>query len=335
MAKKEKVKAPGFALDLSEEENVSVVPVSEIVENNEEKPRTEAKPRGEVRSCLRNEKVIVRHIPRQRGIVTDPKHVLYGGMAENAKRWFTVPRLTSGLFVNVLTDDEKNFLEQALGLEPNAMSIYRKKDNYWSDSNENSISRVVLKKDDNIFDLSTPEDYIRVKILLANKDDIAPSLKALQENRKTTYQFVVIREGEEVKEAKVKMDSTQRCYVEFGKIMEDADILRVVVEAISGKPVAPNAKLDWLQTQCNDMIQANSKLFLSVVTDELLQIKVLIKKAVEAGILAYRGNQLFMRDGNAPLCEYNEEPTLNTAAKYLINPKHQDILFAIQAKLKE
>ena len=29
----------------------------------------------------------------------------------------------------------------------------------------------------------------------------------------------------------------------------------------------------------------------------------------------------------------NEEPTLNIAAKYLNAPKHQDILFALQAKL--
>ena len=32
---------------------------------------------------------------------------------------------------------------------------------------------------------------------------------------------------------------------------------------------------------------------------------------------------------------HNEEPTLNVAAKYLSNLKHQDLLFAIQAKLKK
>ena len=31
----------------------------------------------------------------------------------------------------------------------------------------------------------------------------------------------------------------------------------------------------------------------------------------------------------------NEEPTLNIAAKYLNSPKHQDIKFALEAKLKE
>ena len=62
-------------------------------------------------SCLRNERVIVRHIPKEGGMVTNPKHILFGGMAENATRTFVVPRLSSGMFVNVLTDKEKAFLE--------------------------------------------------------------------------------------------------------------------------------------------------------------------------------------------------------------------------------
>ena len=74
-------------------------------------------------------------------------------------------------------------------------------------------------------------------------------------------------------------------------------------------------------------------MFLSVITDELLQTKVLIKRAVEAGLIAQRANQFYYRETNTPLCEYNEEATMTNAAKYLNQPKHQDILFALQAKL--
>ena len=128
-------------------------------------------------SCLRNERIIVRHIPKQSGIWgNNPKHVLSGGMAEGATRVFVVPRLSSGMFVNVLTDMEKAFLEEIMGLEYNSLSIYKKVDNFWDDSNENGINKVRLTKQDNYFNLSDPEDYIRYKILLANKDYIAPSL---------------------------------------------------------------------------------------------------------------------------------------------------------------
>ena len=126
-------------------------------------------------NCLRNERVIVRYVPKESGIVTNPKHILYGGMAENAVKYFTVPQLESGKLVNILTDDEKEFLEDIMGLEFNALSIYKKENNYWSNK------QVRLLKQDNILDLSDPEQYIKYKILLANKDEIAPSLQALQD----------------------------------------------------------------------------------------------------------------------------------------------------------
>lgn len=284
-------------------------------------------------NCLRNEKVIVRHIPKESGMVTNPKHILFGGMAENASRTFVVPRLSSGMFVNILTDSEKAFLEEIMGLEYNALSVYKKIDNFWDDSNESGISKVRLTKQDNHFNLSDPEDYIRYKILLANKDYIAPSLQTLQDSPKATYQFVIISEGDETKTAKDNMSATMRCYKEFGKIENDIDILRVIVETIDGRPTSSTVKLEFLQSKINSLIQADSKLFLKVITDPLLSTKVLIRKCIEQGLISNRGNFLYLRSDNSPLCEANEEPTLNIAAKYLNSPKNQDIKFALEAKL--
>ena len=64
-------------------------------------------------------------------------------------------------------------------LEYNALSVHKKVDNFWDDSNDVGISKVRLTKQDTILDLTSPEDYIKYKILLANKDFIAPSLQAL------------------------------------------------------------------------------------------------------------------------------------------------------------
>lgn len=264
----------------------------------------------------------------------NPKHVLSGGMAEGAIRTFVVPKLSSGMFVNVLTDKEKTFLEAIMGLEYNALSIYQKVDNFWDDSNENGINKVRLTKQDNYFNLSDPEDYIRYKILLANKDYIAPSLQALQDTPKATYQFVIISEGEETKVAKNNMSTTMMCYKEFGKIEDDIDTLRVIVETIDGRPTSQTAKLEFLQTKINSLIQTDSKIFLKVITDPMLSTKVLIKKAIEAGLISNRGNYLYLRKDNTPLCEANEEPTMNIVAKYLNSPKHQETLFYLQAKLK-
>lgn len=285
-------------------------------------------------NCLREERIIVRHIPRQSNMVQNPKHVLYGGMAENAVRVFVVPRLTSGKYVNVLTNDEKNYLEYIMGLENNALSIHKREHNFWDDSNPDGISKVLLKKQDNYLDLSDPNDYIKYKILLANKDFIAPSLKALEDHPKATYQFVIIGEGDETKSAKSNMSNTMMCYKEYGKIEEDADTLRLIIEILDGRPVASTSKLEFLQTKINSLIQANPKTFLKVVTDKMLPTKVLINKGIAAGVITKRGDFLYLRSDNKPLCEDGEDPTLNVAAKYLNDPKHQSIKFSIETELK-
>ena len=250
-------------------------------------------------------------------------------MAEGATRRFVVPRLRSGSFVNVLTNDEKNFLEEAMGFEYGTLNSTRKINNYW----ENIVVR--LTKQDTYLNLADPEDYIRYKVLLANKDFIAPSLQALQDDPKATYQFVIIAEGEESRQARDNMSTLMKCYKEYGKVENDAYTLRVLVETIAGRTTAPNNKLEWLQEQINKLIQANSKLFLSAITDPYLNTKVLIKKGIEAGVIANRDNHYYLMKDNTPLCEANEEATLSVAAKNLNSPKHQDVLFAIQAKVKE
>lgn len=325
---------PDFDIDDSTSEAIPLQVVEKEIPMAKETKQATVKSTAATVNCLRNERVIIRHIPKESGMVTNPKHILFGGMAENAVRTFVVPRLSSGMFVNILTDSEKAFLEEVMGLEYNALSIYKKVDNFWDDSNENGISRVRLTKQDNYLNLADPEDYIRYKILLANKDYIAPSLQALQDSPKATYQFVIISEGDETKSAKDNMSATMKCYKEFGKIENDINTLRVIVETIDGRPTAPTVKLEFLQGRINTLIQADSKIFLRVITDPMLSTKVLIKRAIEAGLISNRGNYLYLKSDNTPLCEVNEEPTLNIAAKFLNALKNQGIKFALEAKLK-
>ena len=325
---------PDFDIDDSTSEAIPLQVVEKEIPMAKETKQATVKSTAATVNCLRNERVIIRHIPKESGMVTNPKHILFGGMAENAVRTFVVPRLSSGMFVNILTDSEKAFLEEVMGLEYNALSIYKKVDNFWDDSNENGISRVRLTKQDNYLNLADPEDYIRYKILLANKDYIAPSLQALQDSPKATYQFVIISEGDETKSAKDNMSATMKCYKEFGKIENDINTLRVIVETIDGRPTARTVKLEFLQGRINTLIQADSKIFLRVITDPMLSTKVLIKRAIEAGLISNRGNYLYLKSDNTPLCEVNEEPTLNIAAKFLNAPKNQEIKFALEAKLK-
>ena len=305
-----------------------------------ESVETEVQEEGFV-NCLRDERVIVRKLPRRTGLVSDPNHVMSDGMHENAFHTYCVPKLQkSNTFVNVLTNDEKECLERAMGLEPNALSIYKQPEtkNFWSNANPSGLSSVTLKKRDNIFVMSNPIDYIAVKILLANKDKICPSMEEWEARPKETYDFVIIREGEESKASQSNTDVTIQAILKLGKISDDKEVLKLVVETMMGKKYADSTSAEWLRTQALDMIKStpkNAKMFLSIVEDDFLDNKVLIRKAIAKGLVADRGGFLYIKDGNQPMCGDGEEPTLNTAAKWLAKPRSQEMLFGLQAKVKE
>lgn len=266
-------------------------------------------------------------------MVTDPRHILYGGMADDAIKTFVVPKLTTGTFVNVLTNSEMAFLEEYLGMDKGALSVYKKENNFWSDSNPQGINKVRLRKQDNYLDLSLPEDYIKYKILLANKDFIAPSPKVLEDKPKATYQFVLIEGNAQIDSAKRNMNTTRECYMEFGKIENDIEILMCIVELIDGRNVAPNTSIDFLHTKIDGFIQSNPKTFLRVVKDETLPTKVLIRRSINAGLISKKGDYLYLKQNGTPLCEDREEPILSIAVKYLNNPRNQEIKLGLEAHL--
>lgn len=302
---------------------------------------TEPVKEKQVMNCLRNERVIVRKLPKKTGLVQDSNHIMGDGMHENAFRIYCVPKLQkSNNFVNVLTNEEKECLEEAMGLEHNALSIYKTpaSENFWSNANPSGLSSVMLRKHDNIFDLSKPTDYIAVKILLANKDKICPSMEEWAARPKETYEFVIVRENEENATSQNNTDATIQAVMKLGKIGEDKEVLKLVVETMMGKRYTSNTSTEWLQTQALDMIKSgakNARLFLSIVNDEYLDNKVLIRKAITKGFIADRGGFLYIKDGNQPMCGDGEDPTMNNAAKWLGKPKNQEQLFSLQAKVKQ
>ena len=283
---------------------------------------------GALKNCLKNERILVRFVPKEDSNITNPKHILYGGMAEGAVKYYTVPILAStGTYKNILTDDEKAFLESYMGLEYNALSVYNKTNNFWANFT------VRLTKHDNYLDLSDPNDYIKYKVLLANTDFIADSLRTLNDHPKATYQFVMIKEGESEKREEEKMSVTMKCYKEYGKIEDDNDTLRCIIELSDNRPIPKNTKSEFLKSRINSLIQADPKLFYNIITDEYLNNKVLIKTATEEGVIKRRNNLYYFED--TPLCPDGTESTLSVAAEYIGLGKNQDLKLRIEALLNK
>lgn len=274
---------------------------------------------------LRNEKIFVRFVPKNTGL--DKRHAMWGGRADGAFDIFCVPVLRStGNYKNILTNDEKEFLEEALGLDFNALSVYKKENNYW----DNYKVRIPSVKEGLHLNLADPEDYIKYKVLLANSDIIAPSVKERMERPKQTYRYEMVREGEETSMESAKMDATMQSYKEFGKIDGDLDTMRVLAEILDSRPYAANSPAEFLRTRINSLIQADPRGFLNQITDPLLHTKVLIRRGTELGTLIKRGDYYYLKADNSPLCDAGEDPTLSVAARYLNQPSHQDIKFILE-----
>lgn len=280
-------------------------------------------------NCLKDKKIIVRHVPKIGGMITNPKHILYGGMAEEAIRYLTVPMVKgSNNYVKVLTDSERIFLEHIMGLKDNSLGVYNKIDNYWENY------QIALKKQDTILDLNYPEDYIKYKILLHNDSLVAANLQALDTKPKATYQFVLISPEEEVHRAKDTMESTMECYKIFTSMSTNAEKLRAILELVESRSISKNTKIEFLQTRVNNIIQKKPALFLTIAKDPRLDTKILIGKCVDKKLINRVNSYYYLASDNSVLCETNQQPTLDMAATYLNLPKNQELKVSLETLLK-
>ncbi len=279
---------------------------------------------------LHNEKIYIRFVPKVIGGEVEKKqHPLNGGKADGAFDRLCVPMLRStGRYKNILTNDEKEFIEEALLMDTNALSVYRNENNYWDNF------YVELNKEGLTLDLSNPEDYLKYAVIRANDDIVCPSVQELQDKPKATYQYVIVRNSEENKLESAKMDTMMASYKEFGKIDGDFDKMRILCELLDARPYAATTDIEFFRSRINANIQADPKRFYSQITDPMLGTKVLLRRGVEMGKLSKRGDFYYTKDGQ-PLCEAGEEPTMSIAARYLNLPSHQDIKFFLESEIEQ
>jgi len=277
---------------------------------------------GEVleKFTLPDTKVIVKYIKRKKGMASNVSedHVISGGMLAGSVKRYCTPLMRNGSLANVLTKDEKEYLESVTGLK---LSIY---EDFWK---EHYVS---LFKDDNILDLSNPLDYISYKILLSYKNEVCPNWK--DRNLKQTYEFVIVSGDEEITEKKVGFDSKKEAFKLYGKIEDDKDKLLGVLKLLTNKPISIDSTIKWLQTKVEEFIDTKPAAFVSLIKDSKFETKLLIQNAEEKGIIKKSGNKYSTIDG-LDLCENSQVPTFENTIAYLDNPKHQDVRGLIEAKL--
>lgn len=269
---------------------------------------------------LPNKIVTVKYIKRKKGMASNvgDDHVISGGMLAGSVRKFATPLMKNGSIANVLTKEEKDFLEAETGLE---LSVYK---DFWKEY------QVSLYKDDNILDLSNPTDYISYKILLALKNIVAPSWS--ERFVKQTYEFVITSGDEEMSEKKVGFDNKKEAFKMYGKIEDDADKLIGILKLLTNKPISKDTSLKWLQSKVEEHIDSKPSSFVDLMKDKQLEVKLLIQEAEDKGIILKQGSKYKTVDG-LDLCENGQVASFDNTVAYLENVKHQDVRALIEAKI--
>ena len=272
---------------------------------------------------LPNKKVKVSGI-RRKGAWLDEKHAANFLFKDSSVRYCVPLKKDRNEVVDILTPEEKEFLSKELRAD---LSIHLKpKENYW-------MNRYVKLKDEvKVLDLSNAQDYIDWKILLSNKDDVAPS--AMDKYKKGTYRFC-ISDLDFEENAKAKhLSKNVEAYKQTGKLLVGGretmtDFLSAYYFGKPGKQVPLNATVTWLETEIAKVVESDLDGFLAITTDKDYDIKRTIVKAVTARALVRDVNRYSLSDGG--LIATN----LDDLLVWFKNPINSEEVVKIEAKIQQ
>jgi len=275
---------------------------------------------------LPNEKIRIEFVPRERGMVKNKNHVMYGGMLEGSKREL-VPKKSRNTFkyIPILDTEEMDYLENVMGLEKGALNFYKPENNYWD-----SISITLLKEGIDL-DLSNPVHYIQYKIAISYDSIVAPSLADLKVKNKWTYMFVVIRKGERDAGKAEQFDIKKEAYTIAAKLETNMENVKEFLY-LYGVNLSRDVSIRWLKGKLGEIVEDNPQKVIDIYSSKDYSARALIAKGVLSGVIKEVNGRYYLEDGLA-LCYDNMQPTLSNAIKFLKDKRNTTIKNKILAKL--
>ena len=259
--------------------------------------------------------------------ITDPEHEA-AFLVGPATRNYSAPMDRNGNIICPLTDEEREYFENpelsGMSYKAGDLSPHKENNNFWK------RHKIRLGKDPRVLKLDHPKDYIDYKLLLANKDEIAPSFATSKKKR--SYKFMLVSEEIAVDTRLTKQKKLQEAYMFLGKIGENKEEMTNFLR-IHGKRVPLDATEKWLLDELGQMIQTSLDAFLAIARDSDRKTRLLILDAVEGGIVVKEGRKYYLQGGE-PLASPGQVPLMETAVKFLKLKKNQDILTEIKARLE-
>lgn len=232
---------------------------------------------------------------------------------QHARNGYTLPKTSMGQYVNPLSREEQEALENHpnLSLKKGDLSIHKTENNFWD-----KMKTIKLGKEDTLLDLGDPMDYIKYKVLLTNEDHFAPDSDSIRNNPSYKYAIVDLeyQDSKKSKEADVYADAA----LEYAKIRNDRNALADVCFLLTNRRVSRDTTIEWLKGEVGNIMKNNPARFLNIVQDEDLQLKVLLEKAVTYNAVQKDGTSY--RTMNGDLMGVDK----TAAILFLKNPANSD-----------
>jgi hypothetical protein len=274
---------------------------------------------------LPTKKVYIKPNLSNPGWVKNPKSPAFFKMEGTFDR-LVCPQLRSGQLTNVLTNDEKLYLEQAMHMDTNELSIHKKKDNFWHNQ------YISLGRDTVTLDLSTPLDYIKYKIAIANKYLVAES-ESQARARKTKYYIEDLDDVQRINKEKTNLAKT--AWSSYGKMENNASKLRtflIIFNESFGhatKKIAKDAQLGFLQKEVSDIIEKRIKDYVEIINNPDYDIREIISEGVQSEVLEKQGLKYFIAGSKEKIGD-----DLIATISFLKNPSNQETRLLIEERIK-
>ena len=259
------------------------------------------------------------------GWIKNPKHAAFFKL-EGTYDNYVWAQDRNGKLKNLFTDEEKDFLEKELRMEPNTLSVYNK---------QNPLREKMIKlgKDPIKLVLSDPDDFIQLKILLTNSDKVAPSVKDIK--KKATYKYYVEDEDDILEITMDKTSLTQKAWMAYGEMSKDkrklAGFIRIYTQ-VKNKPIVKidsSVKLETLQAKVSNVVQNDMKNFVELVENPSYDTILLIAEGVESGEVEKKQTTYYLKGGKDKMGS-----TLRETIDFLNSPMNQELRLILEEKVK-
>lgn len=243
---------------------------------------------------------------------------------KHATNRYSVPLNSTGHFIDPLTKEETEFLENhpGMSLKKGDLSPYRKDGNFWRET----IGMIKLDKTEKVLDLSDPMDYITYKVLLLQKDAVAPSIA--ESKNKLSYKYAIVDADFEDSTKSQNGNLIAEAMVNYSSIKNDREKLIDTLFLISRNRVKSNSKLEFLQGQVADYALKNPQRYLEIVNDRDMSTRVLIEKAVSCKAIERKGG--VHRSSGGDLLGTD----LQSTVEYLKDKANGDVRFLIEEQVR-